>query len=1430
MDRLVRKVTITFATAACALFVAGMQSAASTRAVQKTSEETDSSLVQEKLLYSTDFSDWSTLSASTKETTVEQTTKYSGETLVFTLYDTAVNPNGQNDKFNDGDPLGWLQAAKSDDPYVITSALNSITTVRYVHAATGSNRGWKLWAKGDGDDDWVVISETVASPAAWCEVEADINRTNVQLKWTNLNSSQNAYMFELDIYGLVDYSQTPTLGSFALNGTTYDAEELFDEEEDGTRTATVEITKSETMISEDNPLTDISLTNGELTSTTYSPADDGSSCTVTIVVSLDDTTKTYILTVKYKDDCTVIYVDTDGSLVGTQSVEQEGVIGAFAYGEDDVTVEDGQAFRGWFESADGGRKVTVADTVYEDLIIYAVATDIETESPDARYSFDLTDEYFYQEDHEAFSHTGTGGYYNSTHGWSIAAGDTIALLVGGHAYIVLGLCSAGSANTVTVSNEADSILWTTETPVSTDGETVTYEYDGDAGTLIMTCDAGFYLHNVTIINDGESVIVQGDGGFYIVGAGDADNLIATLEVANSSASDNERTYIFLPNGTYDLGDACLTTISGNNISLIGQSMDSTIIVNTPAEEGISITGTILITGENTYLQDLTLQNNLDYYNSGSAGRAVALHDKGTHTVCKNVKLLSYQDTYYTNSNSQFYWETSEIHGCVDYICGTGDAFFNNCLLVNESRSSSSKSGEATMTAPGTNTTYNNYGYVFSDCTIENLASSFNFGRAWKNNPRLAYINTTLNQPDEIASSRFTTAGMNVVADKFVEYNSMDEDSATVSPSSNVLTFTKDSESNTFETILTDDEAAAYNIDSVFTGWSPAERTVQVEMSGVARRDAKVTWDESEDAVAYAVFADDTLEDIVPAGTTSYTLNNENATTVTVRAANSYGGLGEGAEATETVYESLPAFPGAEGFGKYTTGGRGGDVYHVTTLEDTGTEGSFRYACTQSGARTIVFDVSGTIYLTSELKLSKGNVTIAGQTAPGDGICIADYPFTISADNVIIRYMRFRLGNRHVDDHEGDGLGGMDRSNIVIDHCSVSWSVDECLSVYGSTDITVQWCIASHSMVNAGHSKGSHGYGGNWGGSGASYHHNLMIHHTSRTPRLGPRPGTQTDERMDMRNNVIYNWAGNGCYGGEGMNVNIVNNYYKPGPGTESRSSTIQRRIASIGIRTSDYTDHDTDSPNDWDVMWHVWGKYYVDGNVNSKYSDVTEDNWTYGIYNQIDNSDVDYTYTSETKDTMRLDEPIDFVAVTTHTAEDAFDRVLDYAGCSLSRDSYDETLVSDALNGTATYTGDDLEEGFINSQDDCGGWPDLESTDAPADTDGDGMPDDWELANDLNPYISTDGAEYADNGYTNLENYLNSLVAEITEAQNDGGEVMGYTINEDGTTPIEDVVSDDNIVPNDYRIYTIDGRFAGYDTERLQKGIYIINRQKVVVN
>lgn len=589
---------------------------------------------------------------------------------------------------------------------------------------------------------------------------------------------------------------------------------------------------------------------------------------------------------------------------------------------------------------------------------------------------------------------------------------------------------------------------------------------------------------------------------------------------------------------------------------------------------------------------------------------------------------------------------------------------------------------------------------------------------------------------------------------------------------------------------------------------------------------------------------------------------------------------------DALADNLPAFPGAEGFGRYTTGGRGGAVYHVTKLDDDGSEGSFRWACNKSGVRTIVFDVSGTIYLKSALQLKKGNVTIAGQTAPGDGICIADYPFTIDSDNVIIRFMRFRLGNRHVDKHEGDGLGGMDRKNIIVDHCSISWSIDECLSVYGSKNITLQWNIVSQSLKKSGHSKGNHGYGGNWGGSGATYHHNLLAHHDSRVPRLGPRPGTQKDERMDMRNNVMYNWGGNGCYGGEGMTVNIAYNYYKPGPTTLKRTKAMQYRLAAPGIRTVDYclnkaaiaayyktatgtavTKNDvsgssdgtnnyveisgtkykidmktnkidvggkqvTVSWNDWKPMLHVWGKFYAEGNYNPKSADMNKDNFKYGIANQIDKSGNDKTYPGD--NAIKLTVPMPFEGVTTHTAQDAYEKVLAYAGASLHRDWVDEQMVNDTRKGIATSTGSGNTGGIINSQNDnkpagaaadWSPWPDLvtDTSISVADTDGDGMPDYWEDANGLDKNNAADGNLTDAEGYTNLERYMNSLVADIMAKENEGGKFLSGTQTYDDATGIADATIYNKVA--DGRIYNLQGMLV---ENPIPGGIYIQNGKKFV--
>jgi hypothetical protein len=444
-----------------------------------------------------------------------------------------------------------------------------------------------------------------------------------------------------------------------------------------------------------------------------------------------------------------------------------------------------------------------------------------------------------------------------------------------------------------------------------------------------------------------------------------------------------------------------------------------------------------------------------------------------------------------------------------------------------------------------------------------------------------------------------------------------------------------------------------------------------------------------------------------------------------------------------------AFPGAEGFGRDATGGRGGKVMFVTNLNDSGA-GSLRAAIAAPGKRYVLFQVSGTIALQSNLTITNGDITLAGQTAPGDGICVRNYPVSINADNVIIRYLRFRMGDEAKQ--EGDALGGRFHKNIMIDHCSVSWSTDECLSFYANENTTVQWCIISESLRNSVHEKGAHGYGGIWGGKHASFHHNLLAHHDSRNPRLGEEAGKAfaLTDLVDLRNNVIYNWVGNSAYGGEAMNVNIVNCYYKPGPGT-----TKKERIVSIDKNKIEGTE-----------VYNIWGKFYVDGNFVEGSERATADNWAYGVYNQFHGS---YGTVSEAdKVALRKTEPhpIDD-NVTTHSAMVAYEKVLSLAGASLKRDAVDDRIVDNVRNGTFTYPGSNgSTNGIIDSQADVGGWPALASDQAPVSTAGDGIPDEWKAARHLDPAKAMANGKDLSTAYDNIEVYINNLVEDITTKQN----------------------------------------------------------------
>ncbi len=453
--------------------------------------------------------------------------------------------------------------------------------------------------------------------------------------------------------------------------------------------------------------------------------------------------------------------------------------------------------------------------------------------------------------------------------------------------------------------------------------------------------------------------------------------------------------------------------------------------------------------------------------------------------------------------------------------------------------------------------------------------------------------------------------------------------------------------------------------------------------------------------------------------------------------------------TDPIQEEALAFPGAEGFGRNATGGRGGRVIKVTNLNDSG-PGSFRSALEAEGARIVVFEISGNIALQSRLVIRNSDLTIAGQTAPGGGICIKDYPVVIAADNIIVRYMRFRMGD--AAQQQADALESRFQKNIIIDHCSMSWSTDECATFYSNENTTVQWCFITESLRNSVHGKGAHGYGGIWGGKNASFHHNLLAHHDSRNPRLGER----ADEAfaltglVDLRNNVIYNWGNNSAYGAEAMNVNIVNCYYKPGPATPHSK---RERIISIDKSL------DEDSP-----VYNIWGKFYIDGNYVEGSDRATQSNWQYGIYNQIHDK---YNITEKEKESLRLSSPLDIKNnVVTHTAQEAYEKVIRFGGASVNRDKVDQRIAEEVVNGSYTFEGSNgSTNGIIDTQGDVGGWPALDKGTIPEDSDGDGMPDAWEKNHGLNPQLADSGGRDLSTAYDNVEVYINDLVKPVTNGQ-----------------------------------------------------------------
>jgi len=576
-----------------------------------------------------------------------------------------------------------------------------------------------------------------------------------------------------------------------------------------------------------------------------------------------------------------------------------------------------------------------------------------------------------------------------------------------------------------------------------------------------------------------------------------------------------------------------------------------------------------------------------------------------------------------------------------------------------------------------------------------------------------------------------------------------------------------------------------------------------------------------------------------------------------------------------VVAQAPAFPGAEGFGRYVTGGRGGEIRHVTNLNDSGT-GSLRAAVNGNKSKIVVFDVGGIITLKSELKIGE-NTTILGQTAPNPGITLRYFTVRPQTNN-IIRFIRIRRGEE-VDVNDGaDATWQRQMSDIILDHCSFSWSIDEIASFYDNRNFTMQWCTLGEALANPGHSKGEHSYGGIWGGKGASFHHNFLAHMQNRAPRFN---GARYDydgydktkyansiqaEQVDFRNCVMYNWGGgNGCYGGPGGGyINIVNNYYKAGPATANKT-----RVTQISVATQDNA---SGSP-----FIGYTSRYFIEGNYvtaagsdaeNYDWKGVKYDSGTYDINGEICSADADHKYGENVtyyKNSsgidcvrIRLENPIEKGEVTTHTAMEAYGKLLAYAGASLYRDGVDIRYMDEAENGTTTYigsaekTGDGKtishRPGIIDYVSDQGVY-ELESTAHPEgfDTDSDGMPDIWETANGLNPNDSNDATTKTLDSkgyYTNLEVYANSLVEDIIKVENadaidsvseyypaakkaegipyyDGTPAKGK-FGKEGTSHINATTAENANQPK--ACYNL----KGVNVDSTGKGIFIVNGKKVI--
>ena len=842
----------------------------------------------------------------------------------------------------------------------------------------------------------------------------------------------------------------------------------------------------------------------------------------------------------------------------------------------------------------------------------------------------------------------------------------------------------------------------------------------------------------------------------------------TVQAAIDAVAEGETATIMVKAGTYEgmVKVGLRTKPSTKCISLIGEGMDKTIITaangknNIGSGKDVRDYATLGVFAPDFYAQDICIQNT----GGKTAGQALALHMDGDRSTFYRCKITGYQDTHRTKKGVRSYYKECVIEGATDYIYAGGTCWFEHCTLNCVAGGYITAPEDITYyTTASDGTTKIWLGFIFNECTVTKASGvsdkSVSLGRCWgAEKCGSMFLNCQLNNIIKAAGWE-TMGGNDGIKSYYAEYKS--KNGTALADVSNRISWSHQLTDADYEKVNTwaKVDAACCAINTSLTAFDPES----------------------------VIEAHKTTDDYAP------------------------------------VENKLLAFPTARGFGKYVSGGRGCKVVEVTNLEDdpkNPSEGSLRWALTVAGKEnaTIVFRVSGVIKIqpnaqkVRDLRANLKNVTIAGQTAPGEGILIRGGKMNFGgSDNLIIRNLRFRIGD--IDEADlakptdsrfikGAGFGLENAKNVIIDHCCFGWSGEENMTMYDNHFTTVQWCIVHEGLYDAGHQKGNRSYANQWGGSPATYHHNLLAHNYNRSSRLNGASSTTEDRNVFMEyfNNVNYNWGKkNSCYGGENEagtysshECNFVGNYYKPGPSTPSGSYFMELSAARSGKTLNP-------NPSRW---------YFAD-NVMEGSSSATNDNWS-AIHNNTS-----YTVAGMKSETLvypsaevtRLDkckfDDYDLYRTPTESAEEAYEHVLAKAG-TINRDQTEQRVVNEVRNKQAQYKGTTLNKaGFIDSPDDAEGWPTYASATPVVDNDHDGMADDWELAHGFNPADAEDGKLVVSaEGYTALEVYLNSLM----------GEKIDFT-----PTAIRTV----NMISSEVvhrQIFTLDGRQVG----TLQRGLNIV--------